>query len=89
MANIQPAQKSYGLRYINILSFRHENVGQGYVVEKRYLRHSIANMNVRESHTEHFCGNSYRTIDFENFDQYHVVEKKRDSRRSVASINLD
>ena len=46
--------RSYRLRKIKILN-KLENVGQGQVVEKQDLHHSIVNINLRKSSKEHFC----------------------------------
>ena len=43
-----------------LLMFYLELLGQGRVVAKRNLHHSIANINLHNSHTERFCASSYR-----------------------------
>ena len=84
---------SYHLRNTNIFNFwpwKFRLMSRG---RKRDLRHSIANIHLHESHTEHFCASYYCLRDinilifFGNIGRGHVVEK-RVLRHSIANVNL-
>ena len=71
---------SYRLGDINILNFDIENIGQGHVIEKRDLRHSITNIKVCESRTRAFIASSHSFSDIlylyisRNFDLENIIQ---------------
>ena len=66
-----------------------ENSGQGHVIEIRDLRHSIANINLHKSPTEHFCTSSYhlQVIKIFNFWRWNFRSRSWRNKRLFTPFN--